>query len=309
MPGFTDADRNRLILSGLPKISFESANKFQRTWQMFLNVCKAIDDTVNFSQETRKMILNVITSSIPQERVLAWLAAKETIDTQSNSFANTVRKELARIGNIDISTEQAAIDYSERKQMPGESVASFYAELKALKDARGDVSEAIFAKDFERKLRKELAIAVKRRRTGDDATDDNPVTIRERALEEEELLRFGSNDTNDTNPVGLFMVNALQSVTDRLERMNTSNGNPRNNCDQRRSSIRCHFCRQFGHVRKFCPKLKGKGKTANKGNCYNCNRPGHFKRECPWESANERPGNQYGTAGWGGGSSQRYPRR
>ena len=133
--------------------------------------------------------------------------------------------------------------------------------------------------------------------------------FRERALEEEELLRFGSNDTNDTNPVGLFMVNALQSVTDRLERMNTSNGNPRNNCDQRRSSIRCHFCRQFGHVRKFCPKLKGKGKTANKGNCYNCNRPGHFKRDCPWEPANERPGNQYGTAGWGGGSSQRYPRR
>lgn len=309
MPGFTEQDRHRLILSGLPKISFDSANKFQRTWRMFLNVCRAVDDSINFTLDTRRMIINIITSSIPQEYALAWLAAKETIDLNGDKFADRVEKELARIGNVDISPEQAAIDYAERRQMPGESVASFYAELKALKDGRGDVNDATFARDFERKLRRDLAVAVKRRRTGANAEDDNPTIIRQRAIDEEELLRFGSNNQPDPNPIGVYMVNALQTVTDRLERLNgPSNSNYRNQNDQRRA-VRCYMCNQYGHVRKYCPRLRGKGRATAKGNCFNCKQPGHFQRECPWEPAVERQGNARGAAGWRGSSSQRFQRR
>ena len=84
----------------------------------------------------RRMVLNIITSSIPQEYALALLAAKETSDLAGDKFADRVEKELARIGNVDISHEQAAIDYAERRQKPGENKAPLLCWKNYLTDIK-----------------------------------------------------------------------------------------------------------------------------------------------------------------------------
>ena len=312
----TDAEKHRLLLNGLPRISFDSALKFRRTWNMFTYVFKALDDTVNFTVGTRRLIVSLLPQMIPEDKAMAWLAAAETINVNSEDCMSNIKKELARIGNVNLSAEQAAIDYEERKQLPGESVSSYYAELKALKDERGGITDATFAKDFVRKLRRSLAMAVFRKNTNDPVNDDNPTVVRARAIEEEDLQRLGQPEAScyvSENPVNAFKVNALQTVTDRLERMNTNDG---------QRGIQCRQCRQYGHIRKFCPTLyKGgvppnrgppnrgsyrnnyKGRSNNRfhqtnnGNrqcCYSCGQAGHFQRECPWIPG-DQPGNRGGT--------------
>ena len=60
-----------------------------------------------------------------------------------------------------------------------------------LKDERGGITDATFAKDFVRKLRRSLAMAVFRKNTNDPVNDDNPTVVRARAIEEEDLQRLG----------------------------------------------------------------------------------------------------------------------
>ena len=83
---------------------------------MFTYVFKALDDTVNFTVGTRRLIVSLLPQMIPEDKALAWLAAAETINVNSEDCMSKkckckkmkatsagVLRNIARVAAIEVS--------------------------------------------------------------------------------------------------------------------------------------------------------------------------------------------------------------